>query len=323
MKSFACWLTMCIGILCLATQPGYAQLGRKASVAAPLFPVSPVVAEKDALEVYPPVSGNFLVYSQRKNKRSENEYQVVRVSKHSPQQEGRILAPTQMYESIRFGVAVRDGSIGYVSNRMGPIAAWMRQASGDGHIVIANMGTFDGALTPMNLSASADGRVWAFDTTTEETRRAKIMGDFGDTFQHFELVGQTWRMYDYNAYRYKQGYSGTESGTRNKFLPPSLFIFDRTTSQLTMIPKAFNGAVSPDGKRIVFVRENNGNYDLWMQDIDGSDLVQLTDTPYGEFEPSWSPDGKKAAFISNRDTQGSVRKTSIYIMDLASIRVRA
>ena len=318
MKRLMFYLPIFIGILCLAIQPAYA---RKASAQPALFPVSPVVAKKGALEVYPSVSGNYLVYSQRIKKGSINEYQVVRVSKNSPQQEGRVIAPTQLYEAIRFGVAVRDGAIGYVSNRMGPIAAWMRQAHGDGHIAIANMGTFKGAFTPMHLKASADGRVWAFDITTQKIRRAKIMGDFSEDFLNMELVGQSWRMYDSDTIKYKQGYQATKTGRVNKLLPPSLFIFDRTTSQLMMIPRAFNGAVSPDGRRVVFVRENNGNYDLWMQGIDGSDLVQLTDTMYGEFEPAWSPDGKKIAFISNRDTEGDVRKTSIYVMNLSNIRV--
>jgi Tol biopolymer transport system component len=59
-----------------------------------------------------------------------------------------------------------------------------------------------------------------------------------------------------------------------------------------------------------------------MQDIDGSELVQLTSSKYGDFEPAWSPDGKKLVFISNRDTQGDVRKTSVYTLELANNSIR-
>jgi Tol biopolymer transport system component len=83
-----------------------------------------------------------------------------------------------------------------------------------------------------------------------------------------------------------------------------------------MIPNAMSGAISPDGKRVAFVRNIGGNYDIWMQDIDGSDLVQLTDSKYGEFEPAWSPDGKRIAFVSNRDSKGEVLETSIYVVDV-------
>ena len=96
----------------------------------------------------------------------------------------------------------------------------------------------------------------------------------------------------------------------------------RKTKQLVMIPNAYDGAVSPDGRRIVFVRETDGNYDLWMQDIDGSELVQLTSSKFGDFEPAWSPDGKRLVFISNRDAKGDVRKTSVYSLELANNSIR-
>ncbi|MDX8402355.1 MAG: hypothetical protein R8K47_06980, partial [Mariprofundaceae bacterium] len=79
--------------------------------------------------------------------------------------------------------------------------------------------------------------------------------------------------------------------------------------------------LSPDGRQIAFVRETNGNYDIWMQEVDGSELVQLTSNRYGDFEPAWSPDGRKLAFVSNRDAKGDVRATSIYVLDLDSGQV--
>jgi TolB protein len=46
---------------------------------------------------------------------------------------------------------------------------------------------------------------------------------------------------------------------------------------------------------------NDPNYDIFVVNVDGSDLTQLTDTPGEDGFPSWSPDGSKIAFSSTRD----------------------
>ena len=49
---------------------------------------------------------------------------------------------------------------------------------------------------------------------------------------------------------------------------------------------------SPDGRKIAFA----SNWDIFTINIDGSDLVNLTNNPTEEGEPDWSPDGSKIAF---------------------------
>ncbi|HKJ83658.1 MAG TPA: hypothetical protein VJ961_06565 [Mariprofundaceae bacterium] len=281
---------------------------------APLFPVSPVIVDRQADEVYPSVSGDFLVYSQRKDR----EFSVRQTSVSSPKREIRTVSPRLPKEAVRFGVALHDGAIGYVSNRMGPISAWMRLAQGNAHMALANTGSFSGAIVPLNLHASRDGRVWCFDATLQKTQRSRLLNDFGDGTMHADLLGQTWRTYDSNWFVHRMGYRPSQTGTVNKFEPPYLFVLNRDAHQMVMIPDAYDGAVSPDGRRIAFVRSINGNYDLWMQDLDGGRLTQLTSSEFGEFEPAWSPDGKKIAFVSNRDSEGDIDITSIYVLDLAS-----
>jgi len=294
--------------LCIITiSPAMAQ-----DETTPLFPLSTVVSDSRTDAVYPSVSGDFLVYSQRKH----GNFSVIQTSVDTPGNEERRIVPEQLNEAIRFGVATHDGSIGYVSNRMGPVSAWLRQAQGDGHVAIANMGTFRGAIVPMNLHASADGRVWCFDSTLEKVLQSRAITQFGDAAKHMELLGQTWRFYSSDTFEHKLGYRATKTGNVSKFRQPSLFIFNRDTSQLTMIPNAMDGAISPDGKRIAFVRNINGNYDIWMQTLNGKSLTQLTSTPFGEFEPAWSPDGKHIAFASNRDSKGDVLVMSIYALNL-------
>ncbi|HXH65092.1 MAG TPA: hypothetical protein VNH42_06270 [Mariprofundaceae bacterium] len=285
------------------------------------FPVEPVVVEAHVESIYPSVAGDFLVYSQRR----EGRYEVVRASVLSPSAVNRSIHPEFANEAVRFGVAIQDGGIGYVSNRMGPVGAWLKMPQGDGNVAIANVGVQVGGIVPEHLSADAAGRVWCFDTSLENTRRARLLSEFGDATQDAELIGQGWRMYSSEAYRAnKLAYRPTQAGNANRFPPPVLFVFDRDNSELMMIPNAFDGAVSPDGSRIAFVRENDGNFDIWMQQIDGSGLTQVTSSSYGDFEPAWSPDGSRIAFVSNRDSKGDVRRTSIYVIDLnTSVVTRA
>ncbi len=53
--------------------------------------------------------------------------------------------------------------------------------------------------------------------------------------------------------------------------------------------------VSPDGECIVFIR----NGDIWLMEADGSGQVNLTQSATFEAQPTWSPDGRRIAFVSN------------------------
>ncbi len=280
--------------------------------ATPLYPVSSIVSDPHADFVYPSIVGSSLVYSVHTPKL----YTAIQASTANPAIEVSRIKARYLNEAIRFGVALQGGAVGYISNRMGPVSAWMRMGRGDGHVLIGNMGTFSGGLVPMNLHASYDGKVWCFDSTMEKVLQSRAITQFSDLGKHPQLLGQTWRFYDSNSFKHRMAYKPTQTGVLSKFYPPSLFIFERDKGQLTMIPNALDGAISPDGKHIAFVRNTNGNYDIWMQDVDGSDLVQLSSTKYGEFEPAWSPDGRYIAFASNRDSKGDVLETSIYVLDV-------
>ena len=76
-------------------------------------------------------------------------------------------------------------------------------------------------------------------------------------------------------------------------------------------------AVSPDGRQIVFVLRktdlaaNRGRTDLWLIDVDGKNLRQLTTDPAGDFNPRWSPDGKYIWFLSTRSGSAQVWRISL------------
>ena len=53
---------------------------------------------------------------------------------------------------------------------------------------------------------------------------------------------------------------------------------------------------SPDGSRIAFVSNREGNYDIFVIDSDGSGLQRLTTSPDDEEGPKWSPDDTQIAY---------------------------
>ena len=69
---------------------------------------------------------------------------------------------------------------------------------------------------------------------------------------------------------------------------------------------------STDGYKIAFYSNRDGNGEIYIMNVDGSEQVNLTNNPADDWgEPSFSPDGSKIAFVSKRDGLDE-----IYIMNV-------
>jgi Tol biopolymer transport system component/tRNA A-37 threonylcarbamoyl transferase component Bud32 len=70
---------------------------------------------------------------------------------------------------------------------------------------------------------------------------------------------------------------------------------------------------TPVGKT-VYVGDRTGNDEIYVANSDGSDEQRLTDHPAGDWLPTWSPDGTRIVFTSDRDAVGE-DWGQLYIMD--------
>ncbi|NQV07388.1 PD40 domain-containing protein, partial [bacterium] len=99
-------------------------------------------------------------------------------------------------------------------------------------------------------------------------------------------------------YSYGTAASDGSSGSRD------LFLMDEDGSnvvQLTAEPgDDYNGVWSPDGSRIAFASDRDGDYEIYVMAADGGGVIQITDSPAKDFNPAWSPDGTEIAFRSQR-----------------------
>jgi TolB protein len=58
---------------------------------------------------------------------------------------------------------------------------------------------------------------------------------------------------------------------------------------------------SPDGKRIAFTSNRDGNYEIYTCGADGKGLKRLTEHPERDDYAAWHPDGKRIVTVSERN----------------------
>ncbi len=79
-------------------------------------------------------------------------------------------------------------------------------------------------------------------------------------------------------------------------------------------------AASPDGKRLAFVSNRSGYWDIYLLDLQTGVVSRLTDTLEFDDEPAWSPDGQWLVYETYLD--GSLEVLVHSVADVASPAIR-
>ena len=94
----------------------------------------------------------------------------------------------------------------------------------------------------------------------------------------------------------------------------------RTVTQLTTDPSDdLMPAIAPDGTKIAFASNRNGNWDVYTMPITGGAPTQITSDGDEEVQPTWAPDGRRLAFSRKNGRTGT---WEIWIVDASTPGVR-
>jgi Tol biopolymer transport system component len=93
--------------------------------------------------------------------------------------------------------------------------------------------------------------------------------------------------------------------------PRDIYVMRSDGSEMTRLTDgrghAKHASWSPDGRRIAFVSDRDGNDEIYLlavpsgSDAGGGSLTRLTDSPADDVHPTWSADGSCLAFTSYLD----------------------
>src|SRR5262249_37065030 len=66
------------------------------------------------------------------------------------------------------------------------------------------------------------------------------------------------------------------------------------------VDEILNPTWAPDGHAVCFTGMSAGLTDLYVYDLNQSNLRRLTNDAFADLQPAWSPDGKRIAFATDR-----------------------
>jgi Tol biopolymer transport system component len=87
---------------------------------------------------------------------------------------------------------------------------------------------------------------------------------------------------------------------------PSLTVIDTERGKTIVehrvdeVGEIFNPTFSADGSKIVFSASVGGLMDLFYIDVETREVTRLTEDPYADLQPVWSPDGRYVVFVTDR-----------------------
>ena len=89
---------------------------------------------------------------------------------------------------------------------------------------------------------------------------------------------------------------------------------DKPDLEATLVSRIMHESqvnISPDGKRMVFEAQSDSNPEVYIANLDGSDVVRLTRDPKKDLFPTFSLDGHSVIFCSDRDGRFAIYELAV------------
>lgn len=173
---------------------------------------------------------------------------------------------------------------------------------------------------------SPDGKRIAFVSSRSGTRQVYVMSANGGVPRQLTFHTEGYSLQDW----YPDGQSLLVLGSRDHFWRSSSRFMKISSTERSAEQTLFNGygaegKVSPDGKKILFVREGerwwrkgyvgSRSAQIWTYDTVSKKFTKVVDTEAGDRSPVWAADGKSIFYCSSDGAKNGAR--NLWRMNLA------
>ena len=90
------------------------------------------------------------------------------------------------------------------------------------------------------------------------------------------------------------------------------FLVGATLSVLLLLAA---GCGDGSAQRITFVSDRDGNVEIYIMDVDGSNQIRVTQNGAVDEQPQWSPDNKWIAYVSEESGDREINRVEIDVED--------